>query len=315
MQINGVRFCGTGRYLEDAKARFIEKMLAGLDGAQTAPTRSACPAAPPRSAVSVADYAAHYLDTFKKPNISEKYYYNLCGIVKRHISRFFAGKYMRDITATDCQRFLNELMSEGKSRTAEDAKSLLSWICSAAVADRLLAADVMAHVQILPHRRTIGKAIPREYIRAFFEKEPQTPAELCLWLLAYTGMRPCELYALTFDEKGFVTIQTAKRKKWEEAETRRVPLHSALAPYLERIRAAVPVSLFLLERAFKRHFPRDFRLYDLRHTFTTATQEAHCYKSWVDYVTGHKAGGNTTDRVYTHWEDDFQLAEIEKLKY
>lgn len=128
-------------------------------------------------------------------------------------------------------------------------------------------------------------------------------------------MRPCEVFALTFDECGFVSVQTAKKKKWEEPETRRIPLHSALFPYLDKIKAALPVSLFLLERAFKKHFPPEFRLYDLRHTFTTAAQQAHCYKSWVDYVTGHKGGANTTDRVYTHWEDDFQREEIEKLKY
>ena len=53
-------------------------------------------------------------------------------------------------------------------------------------------------------------------------------------------------------------------------------------PWRAYTRAALPVSLILLERAFHRHFPPEFRLYDLRHTFTTAAQQAHCYKSWVD---------------------------------
>ena len=319
LQIDGVRISASSRFLDEAKIKFLQKLkLFDKDAFQARQHAEKKPVAPQvltPPALSVSDYALQYLETFKKPNISEKHFYNLSGIVRRHISRFFGDKLLQDLTATDCQKFLNELIQIGKFRTAEDAKSILDWVCSAAVADRLLLVDVMAHVQIQPHKRTAGKVIPREFIRAFLAKEPQSRAELCLWLLIFTGMRPCEVFSLSFDDSGFVSVQTAKKKKWEEPETRRIPLHSALLPYIERIRAALPVSLILLERAFHRHFPPEFRLYDLRHTFTTATQQCHCYKSWVDYVTGHKGGANTTDRVYTHWEDDFQREEIEKLKY
>ena len=317
IQIAGRRISGSGKYLEDAKANFVDKLRkAAAEEKDTLKTKLVAPQVLPAAfSLSVGDYALQYLDTFKRPNVSEKHYNNLCGIVRRHISRFFGDKPLRDLTATDCQKFLNELTDAKKFRTAEDAKGILDWISAAAVADRLLPADVMAQIQILPHKRTAGKVIPREFIREFLAKEPQSRAELCLWLLIYTGMRPCEVYALDFDESGFVSIQTAKKKKWENPETRRIPLHLALLPYIDKIRAALPVSLILLERAFHKHFPADFRLYDLRHTFTTAAQQAHCYKSWVDYVTGHKGGANTTDRVYTHWEDDFQREEMAKLEY
>ncbi len=157
--------------------------------------------------------------------------------------------------------------------------------------------------------------IPNLYMHAFFNREPTAKADFCLWLLAYTGMRPCELTDLVFDDKGFIIIKTAKKKQYEKQSFRRIPLHSALLPYIEQIKAAVPVSLLQLERAFHKFFPTEFRLYDLRHTFTTAVQQAHCYKPWVDYVTGHKMNANTTDRVYTHWEDDWQREEMEKLKF
>lgn len=320
LQIDGVRISASSRFLDEAKIKFLQKLKlfdkGDLQARQHVEKKLVAPQVLPAAfSLSVGDYALQYLDTFKRPNVSEKHYNNLCGIVRRHISRFFGDKPLRDLTATDCQKFLNELTNAKKFRTAEDAKGILAWISSAAVADRLLPADVMTQIQILPHKRTAGKVIPREFIRAFLAKEPQSRAELCLWLLIYTGMRPCEVYALDFDESGFVSIQTAKKKKWENPETRRIPLHPALSPYLDKIRAALPVSLILLERAFHKHFPADFRLYDLRHTFTTAAQQAHCYKSWVDYVTGHKGGANTTDRVYTHWEDDFQREEMAKLEY
>lgn len=314
MQINGYRISASAKYLDLAKERFIKKLREYNE--HGAPKKKEAAQAPLDVApLSVSDYALHYLETFKRPNISEKHYYNLCGIARRHVARFFGDTLMRDLTATDCQKLLNELAEQGKGRTVEEVKNLLVWICSAAVADRIMPVDVMARVQTLPHRRTAGKSIPREYVRAFLEREPKDKAELCLRLLIYTGMRPCELSALTFEEGGFISIVTAKRKKWELKDERRIPLHPAVLPDVEKIRAALPVALVLLERAFRRHFPSDYRLYDLRHTFTTIAQQAHCYKPWVDYVTGHKANGNTTDKVYTHWEDDWQREEMSKIEF
>lgn len=314
MQIDGHRITASAKYLDLAKERFIKKLREYNEHGATGKKETA-QAVPDVAPLSVSDYALHYLETFKRPNISEKHFSNLCGIVRRHVARFFGETLMRDITATDCQKLLNELSEQGKGRTVEEVKNLLSWICAAAVADRILPADVMAHVQTLPHRRTVGKSIPREYVRAFLARAPQDRAELCLRLLIYTGMRPCELSALTFDNVGFVSITTAKRKKWETQDVRRIPLHPAVLPYVEEIRAALPVALVLLERAFRRHFPPEYRLYDLRHTFTTIAQQAHCYKAWVDYVTGHKANGNTTDKVYTHWEDEWQREEMAKIEF
>lgn len=314
MQINGHRITASAKYIDLAKERFIKKLREYNEHGATSKkdTAQSVPAVAP---LSVSDYALHYIETFKRPNISTKHFSNLCGIIRRHIARFFGEKLMRDITATDCQLLLNELSEEGKGRTVEEVKNLLSWICSAAVADRILPADVMAHVQTLPHRRTAGKSIPREYVRAFLAHTPQDRAERCLFLLIYTGMRPCELSALTFDNSGFVSITTAKRKKWELQDVRRIPLHPDLFPHVEAIKAALPVSVALLEKAFRRHFPSEYRLYDLRHTFTTIAQQSHCYKPWVDYVTGHKANGNTTDKVYTHWEDEWQREEMAKITF
>ena len=314
MQIDGRRISASAKFLDLAKERFIQKLREhAKDGAPERKARAQN--VPAVSSYTVAEYALHYIEVFKRPNVCKKYYDNLQGLVRRHIERFFGRTLMRDITATDCQKLLNELSEAGKGRTVEDLKSLFSWICAAAVADRILTADISTHLQTIPHRRTVGKSIPRELLRAFLAREPQNRAELCLRLLLYTGMRPCELATLEFDGAGFVLIRTAKRKKWEDQDTRRVPLHPALSPYLAQIRAALPVALVMLERAFRKHFPPDYRLYDLRHTFTTIAQQSHCYKPWVDYVTGHKANGNTTDRVYTHWEDEWQAAEMAKVEF
>ena len=312
MQIDGHRITASAKYLDLAKERFIKKLREynehGTEDKKAQP-------APDLISLTVADYALHYLETFKRPNISEKHFSNLCGIVRRHIARFFGDTLMRNVTASDCQKLLNELIEAGKGRTKEEVESILSWICAAAVADRILPTDVMAHIQTLPHKRTTGKVIPREYVRAFLDHAPCDRGELCLWLLFYTGMRPCELSTLTFDDVGFISIVSAKKKKWEAAETRRIPLHPAVLPYADEIRLILPIHYRVIVRAFKRNFPAEYQLYDVRHTFSTIAQQSHCYKPWVDYVTAHKENENVTDRVYTHWEDDWQRAEMEKVEF
>lgn len=317
-QADGVRLSASSKTLQTAKEKFVSLLCDTFpNGNRDFKPRPHTPRAriAERARPLIVDYIFDYLETFKRPNVCEKYYLNLCRIVRKHIAPFFVGKKIDELTATDCQRLLVSIQEQNKGRTVEEVRNILSWISGAAVADQLLPADVMARVQTLPHRRTCGKSIPADLMRPFLARVPETPAEVALLFLAYSGVRPCELFALSFDDCGFVTVRTAKRKKWEIQDERRFPVHPDFLPYLEHFKNAPPVTLCVLEKNFRKFFPREFRLYDLRHTFTTAAQQSHCYKSWVDYVTGHKANGNTTDRVYTHWSDEWQLEEMARLHF
>ncbi len=114
LQIDGVRISASSRFLDEAKIKFLQKLKlfdkGDLQARQHTEKKPVAPQVLPAPALSVSDYALQYLETFKKPNISEKHFYNLSGIVRRHISRFFGDKLLRDLTATDCQKFLNELI-------------------------------------------------------------------------------------------------------------------------------------------------------------------------------------------------------------
>ena len=105
------------------------------------------------------------------------------------------------------------------------------------------------------------------------------------------------------------------KNRTEEPTYRTIPIHSDLAIYIDEIKKYLNINLTGLGRAFKKKFPPEYRLYDLRHTFTSRIQECKATKSWVDYVTNHTGERNTTDRVYTHWSDDFQREEMEKLNF
>lgn len=261
----------------------------------------------------MSDYAYHFLETFKKPAICEKAYRNYSNVIKNHICKNFVGVKVSEISATACQQIINKLKQAGKGRVCEDVVSLLNWICEAAVADGILKNNPMPNVKALKHRRKTGRQISVQLMEQYLSTPPRNRYDYCIWVMAYTGARPCELKSMVFDGS-FVTIRNAKKRIDEEPTFRRIPVHHALVPYLEEIKRSITSNTTELGRQFHTRFSREFKLYYLRHTFTSRILECGANKYWVDYATDH-AAENMTDRVYTHWSDTFQVSEMEKLNY
>ena len=103
LQIDGVRISASSRFLDEAKIKFLQKLKlfekGDLQARQHAEKKPVAPQVLPAPALSVSDYALQYLETFKKPNISDKHFYNLSGIVRRHIFHFFGDKLLQQLTA------------------------------------------------------------------------------------------------------------------------------------------------------------------------------------------------------------------------
>lgn len=87
-----------------------------------------------------------------------------------------------------------------------------------------------------------------------------------------------------------------------------------LAPYVERIKAALPLDTTTeLTKIFGRMMP-GYRLYDLRHTFATRCQECGVPQEIVARWLGHKID-RITDNVYTHFSPNFMLKQAKKVVY
>ena len=309
-KINKQHYYGASTVLEQAKKRFIEDLHKNTkaERVEEPPVLQ-----PTKDTPTVAEYAKHYLDTFKKPYVAEKNYANLVNMTRLHITPTLGEKRLDEITATDCQSILNALRGEGKKRTAETVNSLLKWICNGAMADGYLASNVMRMVKIPKHRRSAGKRIPSEQVQAFLEQEPKENYDYLIRFLLYTGLRPVEMKSAVFTGD-FVTVKNAKTPTHEEATFRTLPIHSQLKPYIPKIMEILQYSTDCLNHKFKRRFP-DFRLYDCRHTFTSVAQESGADKAWIDYVTNHVSAQNVTDRVYTHWSNSFSILQMEKIRF
>jgi integrase len=307
--IGGEKYYGASRDLQTAKKKFI-KALKRETPKQEEPQQDV------KRIPTVEEYAYHYLDTFKKNNICEKAYNNYCGIVKRHIVPHFTNKLITEITASSCQALLNKIIEEGKYRTSEDINNLLKWISLAAVCDGYFIKSPMETVVVLKYARQNGKCIPLELMREKVLIEPKEKYDYLIWFAAYVGLRPCEHKQVQFESDNFIIIENGKRRKNQERTYRRIPIHSALKPYLGTIKELLTtVQVGEVSKYFRKKGLIGYKFKDLRHTFTTFIQEGGANEKWVDYVTNHVGAQNVTQKVYTHWSDAFQLEQIEKLKY
>ncbi|MBR2903036.1 MAG: tyrosine-type recombinase/integrase family protein, partial [Clostridia bacterium] len=258
------------------------------------------------------DYALHFLETFKKPNVGEVTYSNYVRITKLHIIKALGEKKVGDVSASNCQNLLSSLLEEGKGRTTEEVKNLLTWIFDGAVADHLIDVSPMRTVRVPKHRREIGKCMPKDVLTPLIG-EPKSRYDYIILLLAYTGLRPGEVKSAVFID-GFITVRNGKTPTNAPPSFRRFPLHTRLLPYVKQIEENVDVNMDEVSRHFRKKV-KGYRLYDLRHTFTTYIQESGANSKWVDYVTNHVGAQNVTQKVYTHWTDDFQRKEMEKLQF
>lgn len=306
--IEGKIYYGSSRDLKTAKEKFI-KDLQRVEPKET--KEQAIKEIP-----TVEEYAYHYLETFKKKYICETGYENYRGTVRRHIAPYFVGKNITEITSSICQKVLNVLDDAGKHRTLEDVNNLLKWICASAVGDGYLKSSPMATVVALKHRRTTGKCIPAELLKEKILTVPISKYDYLILFSTYTGIRPCEMKQVEIEGNEFAIIQNGKKRKTELPTYRRIPIHSALLPYISEIKSLLRVTnVEEVAKHFRKKGLKEYQFKDLRHTFTTFIQECGANEKWVDYATNHVGAQNVTQRVYTHWSDEYQREQMEKLIY
>ncbi len=171
----------------------------------------------------------------------------------------------------------------------------------------------MQFVKIPEHQRQNGQALTRREIAELTAACRKSPYRQLFMLYLYTGIRRNELHGATFDEN-FITVPCGKCRTGQRQQYRKIPIAPDLRRYLPIDAGLLQVKNDVLTGNFKKLCPAH-HLYDLRHTFTTRAQESGINKTLVDVWTGHRDNRDMTASVYTHFSDEFQLAEILKLDY
>lgn len=263
--------------------------------------------------VNFIKFAENYLNTVKKKNVTEKTFKNDYNRFTNYVVPTFKHLKLKDVKAPFIQRFLNDVLDKGQKRTAEGLYYILKSILDYAVNTELITRNPLCAVKIPLHERVNGSALPLETEKEFLKKIAGTKYELHFIISLYTGCRPCELETVAFNTDGFITFRNLKQKK-KAVVYKDIPITPMLAPYVERIKKALPLEKNCnLAKIFSSFVP-GYKYYDLRHTFATRCQTCGVPQEIVGRWLGHKSN-KITDNVYTHFPPKFMLEQAKKVEY
>lgn len=294
----------TSKHLQVVKDKFRE-WIKSVNSEKTARL--------PKKTQNLREFTERYFEEVKRQNVARETYLSSKRIYTAYIDPTLGDLTIKSITPLKCQTVLNAILADGKGRTAEDVKNILNEVLRAAVGEKLISDNPMQFVKIPKHQRQNGQALTLHEIAKFIEACKSSPYQRLFMLYLYTGIRRNELHGAKFDGN-FITVACGKCRTGQKQQYRKIPIAPNLRKYLPISSEEIKIKNDVLTGNFKKLCPAH-HLNDLRHTFTTRAQESGINKTLVDVWTGHKDNRDMTASVYTHFSEEFQLKEIEKLDY
>lgn len=296
---NGHNISVSARTIEKAKERFIKK----LQEITVNKDRTG-----PKVPVTFNEFALFWFDNFHKRKVVAKTYQINLQRFTKVIAPRFVNLLVKQINAKDIQDLIDEYVTKGMGKTAEETYSLLKQIFIAAVKFGLIIHNPVDMVFHKKHESKHGKALTLIEEHKLLSESAGTAYQRMFAVSLYTGMRPNEFYHAEIRGDFIVTINS-KRKNGEKA-IKRIPIIKMLRPYLDGVDKLEWYVPNRIREKFKQILP-EHHLYDLRTTFYT-----HCVMCGVaegarDEMIGH-SGGVLKD-TYTDLPDEYLLKEAEKL--
>ena len=229
---------------------------------------------------------------------------------KKQIQPTLGKKPIKSITPADCQSLIDDILAEGKGKTADEIYSLLSILFKGAIAHKLIPDNPLSIVVKTKHQYKHGTALTKDEEKLLLETYKNTKYELLFALILYTGLRPNEY--TTAQVKGNFIIAINSKRKNKKVEYKRIPITPMLSPYItENTKFEFPAKETLNLR-FKGVLPNHI-LYDMRTTFYSRCKECGIADAARDEFVGHSLG--TLGNAYTDLSDEYLLKEGEKFKY
>lgn len=291
----GMNISASGVTVEEAKARFIEKLNAmqnGGDDVQNVPT-------------SFEGFALFYFENYRKRKVAAATYRTDCSRLKNNILPHFGKTPLKKITSGMCQKLIDELTDAGKGKTADEVFSLVNCIFKYAIKYRVTDRNPLDIVLHSNHERKHGAALTKEEEKRLLAQAPE-PYKTLFAIGLYTGLRPNE-YASIQIGGGMIHARNSKRKNGKE-ETKRIPITPMLRPFLQGVEEVEKKTPENLRYAFNEVFGNAHKLYDLRTTFYTRCKECGISDAARNEFMGHSLGA--LGNAYTDLSDEYLKKEI-----
>lgn len=297
---DGYNISASGRTVDEAKARFIEKVnIIERNGGQM-----------PKVPNNFHEFSMYYFENFKKRKVGKKTYSNDLSRYNKYIKPNFEHFSISAITPLMCQNLIDDIDNQNFGKTAEEVRSLLNQTFQMAINHGIIKNNPLAIVFHAPHERKHGKALSLEEEKRLLSETAGTPYQLMFAVALYTGMRPNE-YKTARIEGDFIVAVNSKRHN-KKVEYKKIPVTPMLQPYLKDLTELNFSSLYTIRSKFNSILP-GHRLYDLRTTFYTRCRTCGVADAARDEFVGHSSG--KLSDTYTDLPDNYLLKEGKKLKY
>lgn len=296
---NNPPISASGSTIEEAKARFIEKLK------NYVLQDDAC------VSLNIPNdfngFAVYWFENFHIAKVAEKTYKNNYGLFRRHIEKKFNGLALQSITPAFLKNFLKALPGNGK--TEDDVFSIINQVLDTAVTHNKLKLNPLNLIAHISHERVSGVELTRDEELKLLNAYKYTVYEIIFAVLLYCGLRPNEYKTARIDGN-FIIALNSKRKQ-RKFEEKKIPICSHLRRYLENV-TELPVRHEVgIRKSFNAIFQNKHELKDLRKTFNT-----RCIECKVDFFARKKFMGHSVgklDAAYTGTLENYLLSEGQKL--
>ena len=219
----------------------------------------------------------------------------------------FGEKKVKSLLPIDCKILLDNVVSAGKGKTAEQIRTLLNVVFKGAIAHALIERNPLDTVLYIKHVRKTGSALTVAEEIEIYPKLLNHEYGKFIAIYLFTGIRPNELYKSSV-EPPFLVAQNSKRKNGR-IEFKKIPISTVLFSFVVDGLGEIP-SLKVLRAYFKTLLP-NHTLKDLRKTFNTRCKEFGLSDHARKYFMGHALGA--VDGTYTELSDEYLLKQAERL--
>ena len=278
---------------------------------------------------SVCTFADVYEMWSKKkfPTVSQNSQYSYSGAFKH--SAPLHNMKMKDIRTKEMEAIMMSL--KGGFNLQNNLRILWGQMFKYALEHDLVQKDYSTFVKLRDKApETSRDAIAKEDVEKLWKEidKGNEIAEIAM-IYIYTGLRATELLEATKSNVSLDKRIMIAGKKTDAGKDRKIPLHPAILPFIEKRIKEEGEYLITYEKKSKRipynynafkklwaalmdSLNMDYTIHYARHTLATWMREAGIEEDLRKLILGHKSA-DITDR-YTHHSDELLLEAIDKLK-
>ena len=305
-----------GRDFETMRKRFMDR-LTTFYAQPTVTAKPAISSTPTAKTVLFGDYGREWLkikEQTTKPSTFKEYERSF----RVDLEPTFGSKPLADITRNELQNYLFGIVGENKHRKAEKLALMLNCIFDMAAEDFSIPSP-MKKVVLPDYQVRRGQALTadeEERLVKYCKAHKQTEATDALLVLLFFGLRKSELASIEIIDGKWLQCETSKERLGQNVVLRKIPFTPQVKKVLPFIdfEKAKNTNLNTISTRMKRLLP-ERHPHELRHTFISRCKECGVASEVVSIWAGHSLSGTITSTVYTHYSDEFQLKEAEKVVY